>query len=243
MYKKILFFGLLLMAMKTYGQVTKGDLVISFTGNYSQNFSESGVTSDFYTTRGKYLETGMNGGKFISNHIIFGIGLDYLWGKELRTHETEFYQTGKQVLTKEYLDVTSNLWMPSAFIGYYYPILNRFYFNMNVKFAYGTIKSDYESIYAKMTNYTSDSVMVLPNDDFSLSTSVKNASSDYFTVRVSPELTYFLASKFGISLGLGGIEYALTDWDTETSSFSFNFNPGHWKFGIRFRFGKDEIKH
>ena len=61
------------------------------------------------------------------------------------------------------------------------------------------------------------------------------SESDYFGTEVCPELTYFVSTKFGFCLGLGGIKYSMTDWKTGNSNWTVNFNPNYWKLGIKIK--------
>jgi hypothetical protein len=61
----------------------------------------------------------------------------------------------------------------------------------------------------------------------------ESSDFDLFKVEIIPELTYFISSRFGLSQGLGGIEYSMLDWETDNSSRIINFNPVNWRFGIK----------
>jgi len=61
----------------------------------------------------------------------------------------------------------------------------------------------------------------------------ESSDFDLFKVEIIPELTYFISSRFGLCLGLGGIEYSMLDWETDNSSRIINFNTVNWRFEIK----------
>jgi hypothetical protein len=73
----------------------------------------------------------------------------------------------------------------------------------------------------------------VPEDHNFLSSNNSKKKSDYFRVRVSPELTYFLNPKFALNIGLGGIVHEVFDGNTEDAMWAVNFNPVFWRFGIK----------
>ena len=67
----------------------------------------------------------------------------------------------------------------------------------------------------------------------------ESSDFDLFKVEIIPELTYFISSRFGLSQGLGGIEYSMLDWETDNSSRIINFNPVNWRFGIKVKYSHE----
>jgi hypothetical protein len=185
--------------------------------------SENGVTTNQNDTQGKYLSIGGSVGFFLTNRLIAGVGLDYNWGKEIRYNLLSF----NGFTQAEETFVKSKIFLPNFYLGYYYPITNKLFFNTNLKFSYGKLKSEVNTSYGGYsTSNTSTSLSYI--------TSVSQDSEyNYFSFKVSPELTYFISAGFGLYLGLGGIEYTAIDWKKDNSSWTVNFNPSYWRLGIK----------
>ena len=79
--------------------------------------------------------------------------------------------------------------------------------------------------------------MVYDSDDgYTTTTSNDDSNPDLFSVEILPELTYFISSKIGLFLGLGGIGYSIVDWESDKSGWLVNFNPTYWEFGLQTEF-------
>lgn len=231
MKRNVILILILFFSLDSFGQIAKGDVIISMDGNYMKINTESGVFTNKSSTNGQYLNLGISMGVFLSDHFVMGIGLNYNWGKETRFNQLIY---SSNLLQIEELIIKSKILLPGVFFGYYFPIAGKFYFNANLVLNCGKINSDYESIRAQRSTYfTTDSAYIYSDHPISGGYS-KSSSTYYFSMQIRPELSYFFSSKFGLSLGLGGIEYSLTDWKFENSACAINFNPAYWKLGIKF---------
>ncbi len=219
MKKNVLIVLIVFSTMDLFGQISKGDIIISFDGNYMKTNTENGVTTNLLSAKGQYLSIGSSFGYFFSNQFIIGIGLNYDWGKETRFNKLYF----NNFLQEEEMNIKSNVFLPNIYLGYYFPITSKLYFNTDLKFSYGTIHSDTKTTYAGAG----------PSFDSYIRSSAKESKSDYFSSQICPELTYFISTKLSLYLRLGGIEYSLIDWKKENSGWAVNFNPSYWKFGIK----------
>jgi hypothetical protein len=232
MKKNIILILILFYSLDSFGQIAKNDVIISMDGNYMKINTESGVITNSSSTKGQYLDLGTSMGLFLSDHFIMGIGLNYEWGKETRMNKMIY---SRNILQIEEFKIKSKILLPGIFFGYYFPIVGKFYFNASLALNCGKINSEHESVYAQRTTYFStDSSYVYLGDDPLNGGLSKSSSTYYFSTQICPELSYFLSSKFGLSLSLGGIEYSLTDWKFENSACAVNFNPAYWKLGIKF---------
>ncbi|WP_321289544.1 outer membrane beta-barrel protein [uncultured Sunxiuqinia sp.] len=234
MTKKLLLLALaILSTFNVFSQIEKREMIISVDGNYSQSTIESGVTNNLNSNQGKYLNIGASVGYFITDRLITGIGFDYNWGKEDRLNNlmiNRYYQS-------EITNIKSKVFLPNLYIGYYYPITNKLYVNLNIKFSYGKIKSEYDSFWAGRVSYPSGTLIDL-TDEYSSSYAMSTDGSskvDYLGIDVLPELSYFISSRFSLYIGLGGVSYSFLDWKTDNSSWSINFNPTCWKTGIKIK--------
>lgn len=221
MKKNVLIVLIVFSTFDLFGQISKGDIIISFDGNYMKTNSENGVTTNMINTNVQYLSIGSSLGYFFSNQFLMGIGLDYNWGKETRFNEIYF----NNFLQQEEMDIKSRVLLPNIYLGFYFPIISKLYFNTNLNFNYGIVKSDYKTFYAGAG----------PSFNSYSKSSAKESKSDYFSSRICPELTYFISSKISLCLGLGGIKYSLIDWKNENSNWTVNFNPSYWEFGIKIK--------
>lgn len=233
MKKNVLIVLIVLSSLDLLAQIGKGKIMVSVDGDYIKTSTENGVTTNQNLAQIKNLSVGTSVGYFITDRFIAGVGLDYYWDKESRSTEMMM----NKFVHVEVMDVKSYVFLPNIYFGYYYPINNKLYINANLEFSYSTIKSDYNSLIVGRVTHATDTVVSLSD---SLSPTYHksyggNSEVDFFSVRLFPELTYFITSNFGLCLGLGGIEYSMADWKTDNSSWGINFNPVNWRFGIKIK--------
>ncbi|MGV8829977.1 MAG: hypothetical protein ACWA6U_16845 [Breznakibacter sp.] len=229
--KKTLFLILtVLYAVNLSAQFSKGDMLISVDGNYSKTNTVSGVTTNLFNSNDKNLNFGASMGFFVNNHVLLGFGVDYSWEKATQMNMLSL----DNKIQVEEMNTKTNLILPNAFVGLYYPILERLYVNTNLKLSYGVAKSDYNTFYAGTSNMNDTDQFQNATPPYA-SNSEGDNSYHYFSTQIYPEITWFATSKVGLSLGLGGIGYAITDWESNTSSWMVNFNPNVWKLGVKIR--------
>ena len=228
--KKIsLFILITISSLNAFSQIDKGVFLLSANGNYSKANTENGVTTNLNQTNGQYLNIGIFAEYFIMKNVVAGVGFDYNWNKEIRLNHlnfNNFYQA-------ENMDLKSHILMPNIFLGYYYRILDKLYLNTNLKFGYGKYNSHYNTLYVG-TSYGTDDELNDVNNGYVRGRESEN-KYDYFGAQISPELTYFFTKRFGINLGLGGIEYGIIDWKKDNSSWIVNFNPNYWVLGFKIK--------
>jgi hypothetical protein len=218
-----------IICIDIYSQINKGNLLISIDGNYIKKNSENGVTSNHNLTNGKYLDLGFSAGHFLSNRLVLGVGLDYIREKEIRYNQTYNFNLYVQ---KEQMTIKSNTLMPNVYCAYYYPITNRLYVSSKIKLAYGKLRTEYSTLIASKSSIGIE--LGATNQYFGSALGVDYRSEDEYSIAgVYPELNYFISRKFCLNLGLGGIEYAMIDWNNDNSSLVINFNPCYWKVGLK----------
>ncbi len=232
--KRILLIAIIIFSnLDVFSQADKGKIIVSIDGNYEKSTTENGVTTNQNVVQGKYLSAGATVGYFITDRFIAGIGLDYNSGKEDRTNEVminSFFQ-------QEAMNLKSRSFLPNIYFGYYYQIIDKLYINTNLKFSYGKVKSEYNTLLAGSVYYPSNTITEF-NDQYSSPYAIgqeKNSKVDFFSTKILPELSYFITPEFSFYLGLGGIEYSLVDWETDNSNWTINFNPTDWRFGIKIK--------
>lgn len=63
----------------------------------------------------------------------------------------------------------------------------------------------------------------------------QDISMPYFYAQLSPELTWFFSTRFGLNLQMGGLGINIIDSDWKNSTKQLNFNPSFWKLGVVFK--------
>ena len=235
MKKNVLVVLIVFLTMDLFSQIDKGNIIFSIDGNYHKTNTESGVTTNHHSTQGKYLNVGPSIGYFISDRFLIGAGVDYVREKETRNNSLF---TNNEYVQMEVMDVKSEALLPSFLLGYYYPIADKFYFSANLKISYGNIKTESSSLVATARKLDTNGIEYLGIDQSPTTLTSRQSyySTDYFSTKISPELTYFLSNKIALNLGLGGVEYVLTDWESNNSSWAVDFNPNYWRLGMKMVF-------
>jgi hypothetical protein len=202
--KKIVLIVLIVCStLNLFSQIEKGRIIISLDGNYIKTATENGVTFNQNASQIENLNIGTSVGYFMTDRLVVGVGLDYYWDKESRVYLLKI----NRFLQKEVMNIKSNVFLPDLYIGYYFPIISKLYINTNLKFSYTKFRTDYNSSLVEITYNQSENL----NLDTSPSSLVyfidneKSAKTDLFNAEIFPELTYFVSSKVGLCLGLGGI--------------------------------------
>jgi hypothetical protein len=232
MKKLFLLFSALIMASNLFAQPNK-TFLISASGNYIQNSSDNGTTTNTNATFGKYLDASLSAGVFVSDKFVVGLGLDYYWSKEQRK-SFFFINQHNPLMEREFMTIRSDGVVPEIFAGYYFKILNNFYFNVNLEVGVGRLKSETESIIVTSIDFTQGSVV---NEVSSyLLTHEYSEKYDYFRSGIRPTLNYFITKHLGICLTMGQVEYSFFDWDTDNSNWAVSFNPSYWTYGFKLKF-------
>ena len=219
--------------MDLFSQINRGNTIMSFDGNYMKVNSENGVTTNRHSTQGQYLNVGPSIGYFITDRFVAGVGLDYYWEKEKRSNSMFI---NNEYVQMENMKIKSDALLPCLFAGYYYPINDKFYFSANLKISYGNIKTESHSLVATAKKMSVDELELIGSLPTVLTEQSANYDNDYFSTKITPELTYFVSRKLGLNLGLGGIAYSLNDWESDNSSWAINFNPNYWRLGVKWMF-------
>lgn len=227
---------LLLLVLSFYlianlsAQMDKGSFIFSVDGNYTKTSSETGVISNLHVSDGKFCDLGFSIGYKVSNSFVVGIGIDYGWSKEERTNQfsiNRFYQM-------EQLNTKTNVFLPNVYLEYQYPLISKLYLNANFTIGYGKIKSDINRKLLGAAAFLSDNDIQDINEyDNYAYVFTEETDVNAFNARLCPELAYCILPKLAFSLSLGGIEYAIVDWEKDYTSWDVNFHPNNWRFGMK----------
>lgn len=231
MKKSVLFILAIFLTADLFSQINKGNLIISLDGNYMEVNTGAGVTTNQSNTNGHYLQIGSSIGYFLTDKWVAGIGLDYNREKEMR-YNTLYFNMFYQA---EEMNITSKSYLPYLFLGYYYPIIPKLYFNAKIKFSYGEITSEIHTLYAGAEVLSTDSPYMGEISTSYAASFTSQSEFKYFSAGISPEIAYFVAARWGVYLGLGEIEYEMIDWKSDHSDWIVNFNPNHWRLGIKMK--------
>lgn len=231
MKRNVLIVLILLSTFDLYSQISEGNILISLDGGFRQVNTESGVTTNQLTSQERYLNLGPSVGYFITDRIVAGVGLDYYRDREVRTNNLLI---NYEYLQKERINLKSKGFLPGIYVAHYYPINNKLFFSTSVKISYGKIKTASYSIVAAAHYDNNDGSVLTPTSPAMNEHITESYDNDIFSGKISPEVAYFPVRSFGITLGLGGIEYALADW--EANNWIINFNPSFWCLGLNWKF-------
>lgn len=226
----------ILSSIDLFAQLNKGDVIAKFDGNYRKTNTESGVPTNFTSTKGQYLSLSPSIGYCFSNQLAIGFGIDYSLSKEDRINGIFFNLALQQTES----NIKSKVFMPNINLSYNYQVINNLYLSAVLKLGIGTINTETKTFYAYRSSFIGNAI---PQTDTVLLANINNYNNgfnsthqfDYFNTTIYPEIIYFIKPKFGIYLGLGGIEYSTIDWKKDNSNFVVNFNPNFWRIGIKVR--------
>jgi hypothetical protein len=232
----------ILISFSTFGlfaQIEKGSMIISLNGSYLQTNTGEGVTKNYMNTQGKYLSVGTSFEYLINGKFAVGLGLDYKNNKEL---VSSIFLFSDLYLQYEKIEYKTKAFVPNFYLSYYQQLVKNLYFNASFKISYSKYYTEYEgdiisaSRYV-ITNDTSSTRFSFPDTLSALDEFIeKEAKFDFFGVRICPEIIYFINKNIGLYIDLGEISYSVIDWETEKSLWLVDFNPYHWKLGVKYRF-------
>ncbi|PWD99551.1 porin family protein [Marinilabilia rubra] len=230
MQKHFLLILILFATLKVSAQIGKNDLILSFSGNYHKSNDEVGVTTNNLFSESKQLSLGAALEYFISDKTSIGFGLEYQKLTDFRKSRLLFNES----FQVEELDIDSRIFLPSIYLTHYYPIVDKLYISPVLRLGYGQLKSDLSSEYASRSNLLSSGYY--PLEEVSgpgFGTLNDSSEDDYLIADLTPQLNYFFSNGFGLSLGLGGIHYAMINGDSENSQWLVSFDPSYWTFGFK----------
>lgn len=224
------------LAFNLLAQQKKGDNDVVINGMYNTTTNQTGVEGNSNSVKSHLLNMGAALSGSMNNHFLIGVGLDYVSQNDDRVSNFTFYNQSIEYLKYETMNLKSHVFLPNVFVGYYSRILDKLYFNSNLKLSYGQINTNTEGqqIDMKYNLPTNGVYPIVGTFDPVVTYGNKSEDkTDFSSAAIIPEITYYFSNRFGISLGLGGIQYSFTNWKIKNSSFSVNFNPSNWQVGIK----------
>ena len=213
-----------------FGQINKGDIIISLNGNYHTDYEENSTYAFTYEKQQKYFNLSGEIEYFLTESFSVGLGVNHFGKKETRTNGISLMLVDNPYVQVAVSEIESGCYMPVMSINYTLSLAKNLYFNAKVSGGYGNIKSNYLLYYIASSD---PSININNENEFPIE---ENVNSEYFTIGFYPELTYFLHKNIGIYLGLGGVKYELNNWNHDESYWFADFSPIYWSLGARLRF-------
>lgn len=203
-------------------QLQKGDNLVTVHGSYLNYDKSSGVSTNMQISEINQLNSGISLSFVMSRSFLLGFGVDFISDNEIRknvfTAHNSFFQ-------QELMELKSSVLLPNLFVTYFYNITDKLYFSAGIKAGVGEINSEING--AIVRNSLNSSAIQGSN-----STYAQEQKTDYAAFTFQPGFTYFLSKRVGLSVGLGGIEYSLTNMENPESHLIFGINPAYWQVGI-----------
>ncbi|MFT3739225.1 MAG: hypothetical protein QM786_10745 [Breznakibacter sp.] len=232
MAKNLLIMLLVLSSVPLWGQENGQRVWVLTELNYAEKTSATGVFSNRVSTDGKYFDGGALLVWGLNGHFNLGVGLDYVHEKETRFGEV---YVGDR-LTSEQMDLKSHAWMPKMRAGYEHDVSGRLKMGASLLCRYGQLVTSSSSLIVNSQDVSNGESLEDNGTEVTVAGIDAKERMDYFNIRIAPDITYKLTERFGVNLSVGGIDYALMDWDGNNSSWTVNFNPSSWRLGVKIGF-------
>jgi hypothetical protein len=220
------------LTLTTFSQIEKGSFVIAIDGGGHKIASSSGVHTNETVSEEKLFNIGLSADYYLSNAFSLGLGFTYQKETEEGGNITLVYMFQEVNLFKS----VSKSFIPSLRLGYTKKLFNNFYFKGLLSLNYGIVNLETKSEYYGCECIIPGLVTPLNCVDIpQIFTVEENAKVEFMSVLLQPEFHYYFNKKFGLSIGIGGLEYGIGDWDIENNYWVVNFNPNNWTVGLSVR--------
>jgi hypothetical protein len=227
--KSFLLVVFLCFTFNSFSQIEKGSIVLGTDIGGYKIATVSGVYSNTTAKEEKQFTFGLSADYFLSNAFSLGLGFSYLNDKE----------DGRNIIlvnmnqeVSYYTSVTKGF-VSSLRLGYSKKLFNNFYFKGLFAINYGLAKRETETQYFGCECIIPG--LVAPANCVNIP-EIKyleqNTETDYISALFQPEFHYYFNKTIGISIGIGGIEYGIVDWNTEYDYWVINFKPNNWTLGL-----------
>lgn len=237
----VILFHLTFMAK---AQVAKGDLIIDATGSYVKTVNSSGVSMSNYTNNLYNGQVGLSAGLAVSSSVIIGLGVDYVYDKNITVYKSFTYENTSNLYSTNYIynevyKGAAKVWTPHIFMDYLVPVTNKWQFSMRLNAGYG-----FASIHNKSTGVHTQSFYFYGPENYHIEEPPPSYISfndkpktHYFEASLQPTISYFITPKIGVRLALGGVQFMLPE--SSEDYWNISFSPINWQYGLFMRFGKE----
>lgn len=214
----------------TFGQIKKQSIILSASLNGGKYGSVNGTQTSQVTTYNSEFSINSRIDYYFTDNLFVGVGYDF-------TKETK--SITNEIMLNNYYQVTfrnnQNLInSPVIRVGWTKPIVDKFYVSIALNAAYSRLAQSTDDFSCEgeliIPNFMSSSNIVEPV--ISPLTNSK-ANNDLIGLSINPEIKYYFNKKFGISVGLGGFDYVIYDFQLKKNMWLLNLNPTNWKFGVQ----------
>jgi len=222
-----------LLINPTFGQIKKHSINFSASFNGGKYGSVSGVQTSQITTFNTGFSIDSRIDYYFTDNLFIGVGFDF-------TKETKSV-TNELILNNYYQGTYRTnhnlIYSPVIRFGWTKPIVDKLYASIAFNAAYSRLAQSTD-------DFSCEGKMIIPN--FMSSTNIdkpiispltnSKTNNDLIGLSINPEIKYFLNKNFGISVGLGGFDYVIYDFQSQNNMWLLNLNPTNWKFGIEILF-------
>jgi hypothetical protein len=227
----------LLSGVYLHGQVNSNGFVFRIDGNYNETTINSALSSvTGYNAKSKNGSVSISAG-YLDRYWLFSLGFEYSHNKtdalgmlKVPTQTTTFLLSEQNI-------ISLNSYGGVLGVNYFLPVWRNLYFSPGFHLGYGTIGGDNSNFIVSTSIPNTYDQFVVSEIDSRLyaSTYESKISSSYFSMQLSPELTWFFSNHLGLTLQAGGFGIRVVDSDWCNSDKQINFNPSFWKLGIIFK--------
>ncbi len=228
--KKYLLILFIILPIIGFSQLKKNSFVIGLEGNFTKKQSSLGGFSNNFSTNIKGGNISVTIGYRLTKKIEIGLGVNYYSDKT--TTQSQFNQINIHQQIEESV-IKSNLIMPKLYFKYGQQLIHNMYLSGNIQFGYGKLDREYKSVTASVKNINSNDINTFEPNQVKLLSRVLDKTTNVFSAKFHPEIEYYINSRFGFSLKLGGISYIDNDQNNSENSININFNPNNWLLGFK----------
>jgi hypothetical protein len=216
-----------------HGQVNSNGFVLRFGGNYNETTASNALRSVIgYNAKTKDGSMSLSAG-YLYKRWLFDLGFEYTHNKTEASGQFAALSESSASMFVEQGTISLNSHGGLLSTNYFIPVLHNLYFTPGFYLGFGAINGNNSGITASQTLpvVSGDWTLQKASPAYLQEYDVK-ISSNYFYMRLSPELTWFFTDHFGLNVQMGGLGINNVDsgWNKQIS-----FNPALWTFGIIFK--------
>ncbi len=214
------------------GQTQKDNFNLSVRVGAQKLTSSSGGITNFTNTQEKSFSVYPSIDYYYNDRLFSGLefGFTHQNKEILNTLFTPHYYQ------EAFTETDVNMFQFTLRNGYELLINERLYFQViaGLNYAYITQHMKYSAIGGNLLVPGIPSII----NTVSLETSEDEfkQQSDYTSITLNPQITFFITQSIGINLSLGGLEYGFYNWDIENDLWILSFKTNLWRLGVNFSF-------
>ncbi|PTN05308.1 hypothetical protein [Mangrovibacterium marinum] len=223
---------LLVVSINALAQPTNKDWMLSGAGNYYKKTTSESVSGSSVDQMDKSIIGSFMVERFLSDRFSVGIGIARHW----EDGELDISNFSNNTLTRSVMELESNYWMPQLFGKYYLPLKGRLYLVPRFTASYGKAKAEGFLLELSAQYIESDEIQMGQAGQTTATESYFRTDVDLFSAELAPDLVFFFAQRWGVSVSPGGLRYDKVSGDLDDSEWTFSFKRQYWRLGVNFRF-------